>query len=165
MDEKTARIEAAKNAVMTQVDFFHEKLGRVPSSWKADGTRVTPVDIAISEHIFERLQCQFPEDDFCSEEVVPNAGEMPLPARFTWLLDPVDGTNNYALGIPYCAISLALLENGVPVYGVIYDMARRHLMFGGKDLGVFDDAMGKSLKDNELEPNGLIAIHRPLEPR
>ena len=46
---------------------------------------------------------------------------MELDADFAWIIDPVDGTNNYALRFPLCAISLGLLYRGEPVYGFIYD--------------------------------------------
>ena len=61
-----------------------------------------------------------------------------MTSRHSWVLDPIDGTNNFALGIPQCAISLALLEDGEPVYGVVYDLGRRTLMHGGPGLGMHD---------------------------
>jgi putative ABC transport system permease protein len=132
------RIEAAKKAVLAQVDLLHREFGRAESNWKSDGTRVTPVDIAISEGIFRELGQQFPKDQFFSEELSNFTTPIPVTARFSWVLDPVDGTNNYALGIPHCAIALALCEFGEPVYGVVYDLSRRKLMHGGPGFGMHD---------------------------
>ena len=49
------RVAAARAAVLAQVDLLHREFGRAESRWKADGTRVTAVDVAISEAIFRDL--------------------------------------------------------------------------------------------------------------
>src|SRR5690606_37348840 len=108
------RIEAAKRAVLAQTDLLHREFGRAESQWKKDGTRVTAVDIAISEGIFRDLAAQFGSDQFFSEELADSDAPIPVRARFSWVLDPIDGTNKFALGIPPCAISLALCEHGEP---------------------------------------------------
>ena len=113
------RIAAAKQAVLGQVALLQQEFGRAKSELKYDGTRVTAVDIAISANIEREILAQFPGDEFFSEETTGST-VVGLKARFAWVIDPIDGTNNYTAGIAYCAISLALLENGRPVYGVIY---------------------------------------------
>ena len=118
-DEIVKRIEAAKRAVTAQTALLHAEFGRAESRWKSDGTRVTAVDVAISENIFRELAAQFPDDQFFSEELTESAAAIPVQATFSWVLDPIDGTNNFALGIPHCAISLALCERGEPIYGVV----------------------------------------------
>jgi myo-inositol-1(or 4)-monophosphatase len=159
-----ARIEAAKRAVLSQTDLFHCEFGQAKSNWKADGTRVTPIDIAISENIFRELGTQFPDDQFLSEELADAGAPIPVTARFAWVLDPIDGTNNYALGIPYCAISLALCENGTPVYGVIYDLARRSLMHGGTGFGVHEgERLLSRLKNEPPQKESLIGLHSPTD--
>jgi hypothetical protein len=77
-----ARVEAGKAAVMAQTDLFHREFGRAQSSWKSDGTRVTPVDVAISENIVRILQALFPQDEFFSEELAETPEPTPLRARF-----------------------------------------------------------------------------------
>src|SRR5882757_1207205 len=116
------RIAAGQRAVQAQTALMHREFGRTSFTLKSDGTRVTPVDIAISEGIVAELRAQFPDDDFFSEELTQADAPIPLTKRFAWVLDPIDGTNNYAMGIAHCAISLGLLENGRPAYGVIYDL-------------------------------------------
>src|SRR5687767_14050735 len=103
-----ARIDAAKRAVLAQTELLHREFGRAESRWKSDGSRVTAVDIAISEGIFQELGAQFPADQYFSEELAAVDAPIEVRARFSWVLDPIDGTNNFALGIPFCAIGLAL---------------------------------------------------------
>lgn len=161
--ELLARIEAAKRVVLAQVDFLHREFGRVQSNWKSDGTRVTAADIAISEGIFRDLAAEFSGDELLSEELGDGAAAIALKARFAWVLDPIDGTNNYATGIPYCAISLALLENGTPVYGVIYDLARRVLMHGGPGFGAWDGEKPARVKIQEKVDQRMLGFHSPVD--
>jgi myo-inositol-1(or 4)-monophosphatase len=154
-----ARIDAAKTAVLAQTEYLHREFGAVRSDWKSDGTRVTPADIAI----FKDLRAQFYDDELLSEELGDATAPIVLKARFAWVLDPIDGTNNYATGIPSCAISLALLENGMPVYGVIYDLARRVLMHGGPGFGVWDGERAALVKTDTPAGQRMLGFHSPMD--
>lgn len=158
-----ARIEAAKIAVQHQTALLHREFGRAKSDWKSDGTRVTPVDIAISEGIVAELKAQFPDDDFFSEELTHTDAPLPLRQRFAWILDPIDGTNNYAMGIAHCAISLGLFEAGQPVYGVVYDLARRTLIHGGPGFGLFDGDRPARVMTQPPDSQTLLGFHSPYD--
>jgi myo-inositol-1(or 4)-monophosphatase len=157
------RIAAAREAVMAETELLHREFGRAKSEIKHDGTKVTAVDIAISQHIQAAITARFPADQFFSEELMPTAHPMPVTARFCWVLDPIDGTNNFINGIIYCAISLALLEHGEPVYGVIYDMARRVLIQGGPGRGVWDGEKKARASAEPPNANSLIGFHSPVD--
>jgi len=161
--ELLSRIAAGKVAVLAQTELLHREFGRAASHWKHDGTRVTPVDIAISEGIVRELTAPFPGDQFFSEELALTEQPIPVTAHFSWVLDPIDGTNNYAKGIAHCAISLALLENGTPVYGLVYDMSRRTLIHGGPGFGLFDGAAPAQVNTTPLDPQSLIGFHSPYD--
>jgi myo-inositol-1(or 4)-monophosphatase len=161
--ELLSRIAAGKTAVLAQTELFHSQFGRAKSNWKSDGTRVTPVDVAISEAIVRELSAQFTADQFFSEELTQAEKPIPVTARFCWVLDPIDGTNNYAQGIAHCAISLALLENGVPAYGFVYDLSRRVLIQGGPGHGLFDGDRAASVKQTALDKQSLVGFHSPHE--
>jgi myo-inositol-1(or 4)-monophosphatase len=162
-DEVSSRIAVAKQAVLAEAELMHREFGRAKAEIKHDGTKVTPVDIAISQHLQDTITRAFPADQFFSEELAPTAAPVPITARFCWVCDPIDGTNNYANGIIYCAISLALLENGVPVYGVVYDMARRILIHGGPGRGVWDGEKGVRTKAEDPNGHSLIGFHSPVD--
>lgn len=157
------RIEAAKRTVLAQTELLHREFGRAESKWKADESRVTAVDIAISEAIYRELHGLFGEDQFFSEELTETGAPIPVRSRFSWVLDPIDGTNNFALGIPHCAISLALCENGEPVYGVVYDLSRRTLMHGGPGFGAFDGGKPMRVSIAAVTRETLIGFHSPFE--
>ncbi len=161
--ETLARINAAKIAVQNQTALLHREFGRAKSNWKSDGTRVTPVDIAISEGIVAELIQQFPDDDYFSEELTHTDAPIRLKKRFAWILDPIDGTNNYAIGIAHCAISLGLFENGLPIYGVVYDLARRTLIHGGPGHGVYDGERVAQVLQQPPNSQTLLGFHSPYD--
>jgi myo-inositol-1(or 4)-monophosphatase len=163
--QREARARAARRAVSGQVEFLHAEFGRAESHWKSDGTRVTTADVAISENIFRELRTAFPDDQFLSEELPEAEGSVDVSARFAWILDPIDGTNNFAAGIPCCAIALALLENGIPVYGVVYDLGRRTLMHGGPGFGAFDGDRPMAADASVPTSETMVALHSPKEAR
>lgn len=157
------RIDAAKRLVRAQTELMHREFGRAKSEIKHDGTRVTAADLAISRNIQEALARGFSDDQFFSEELAPADQPVPVISRFCWVLDPIDGTNNFANGIIHCAISLALLEAGRPVYGVIYDMARRVLIHGGAGRGVWDGDRRAGVRTEPPGDFSLIGFHSPVE--
>ena len=55
--------------------------------------------------------------------------------RTTWVIDPLDGTSNYIRGLPHYCVSIAMVENGEPVHGVIYDPIRNELFTASKGSG------------------------------
>ncbi len=158
------RVNAGRVAVKNQIGFFSAQFGEVSSDWKDDDTRVTFADFAISEKISAELRRCFPEDDFCTEEANPQDETINLGSRFAWVLDPVDGTNNYALGLANCGISLALLKHGIPVFGIIYDHSRQMLIQGGPDVGVYEGRQQTSPKSGSLDSQSMVGLHFPLGP-
>jgi myo-inositol-1(or 4)-monophosphatase len=83
---------------------------------KSDRDLVSDVDLAVERAIRAHLETETPEIGFLGEE----EGRTGTPgAEWTWTIDPIDGTSNFAHGIPLCAVSLALLHHGNPVLGVI----------------------------------------------
>jgi myo-inositol-1(or 4)-monophosphatase len=159
------RINVGRAAVREEISFFRSRFAKVESEWKEDHSRVTFADFAISEKILTELKLRFPEDDLCSEESDPSAAPKPLRSRYTWILDPVDGTNNFALGMPMCAISLGLLKNGVPIYGFLYDYGRDKLIEGGPGLGLVDgESKAKNFDANRaLEESSIIGLAFPIK--
>ena len=88
---------------------------------KADGSECTDVDLAVQEMMFRRIGERCPDHAIIGEEAVTGQPQPPNPAdaRFCWVLDPVDGTRNYVRRFPVVAASIALMDRGQPVIGVI----------------------------------------------
>lgn len=84
---------------------------------------VTDMDHASEDLIVAALGASFPDHAIVAEE----RGGVLGVGRPTWLIDPIDGTNNYAHGFPYFAVSLALWAGDRPLLGVVYDPMRDEL--------------------------------------
>ena len=97
----------------------------VRSEHKADGSLVTEADLAMQHRLEKELHNHWPDIVLLSEEMSSEQQESVLNAEKPfWCLDPLDGTSNYAAGIPYFAVSLSLIEQGKVIAGLIYDPVR-----------------------------------------
>lgn len=83
--------------------------------FKGHNDLVTETDVAVEEMLKERLSDLLPESTFMAEESSGKA----KPGEWTWIIDPVDGTTNFAHGLPFVATSVALWHETRPVVGVI----------------------------------------------
>lgn len=82
---------------------------------------VTDADVATEALIIERLLEQFPDDRILGEET---AGPGWSPQGRWWIIDPIDGTTNFAHGFPLYCVSVAFWEDGAPVAGVVLEVNR-----------------------------------------
>ncbi len=98
-------------------------LGNAATSFKADQSVVTEADQAIQAHIAHQVAKQFPDHAFIGEELIASspASIDPLTARFTWVVDPIDGTRNFVAGFPSYATSIGVLEHFKPVVAVVHE--------------------------------------------
>ncbi len=92
---------------------------------------VTDVDVLVEESIIALLQTEYPGYNILSEEskTVDNNSE------YTWVIDPLDGTNNYVHGIPVYSVSIALTSSEDILLGVIYDPWMQELFVAEKEAG------------------------------
>ena len=90
--------------------------GKVTASQKADGSLVTQTDHAVDDFVTNELSRAFPDHAVLSEE--RDTTYSPIQ-DFTWVIDPLDGTTNFARGLPIWGVSIALLFQGSPVVGVL----------------------------------------------
>lgn len=98
-------------------------VSRITVSRKADNSIVTEADHAVQAHVLSEIAAAYPDHAICAEETVrrPQAHAAREAARFTWVVDPIDGTRNFAASLPCYATAIAVLDGGVPIVGVIYE--------------------------------------------
>lgn len=145
--ELAVATSAARAAGELQMERY-ERLERIVH--KSEHDVVTEVDHLSEELILGRLREAFPADDALAEEsgASPRSREQATHDAVSgrmWIVDPLDGTVNYANGIPVFCVSIGLAIGGSPALGVIYDPARRELFsaitgagacLDGKPIGV-----------------------------
>ena len=101
-----------------------QRLGAAKVSTKGDIDLVTEADLASEKLIIERIQSYYPQHGILAEE----SGEAILTggrrSEWKWIVDPLDGTTNYAHSYPFFCVSIALEHAGVIEIGVVYDPVR-----------------------------------------
>ena len=114
---------------------------------------VTEVDHQSEEYLLGEIQRLFPGHQIVSEEI----GLVPGRLADEWFVDPLDGTVNYAHGIPFFTVSIAYAHNGQVILGVVYDPMRDELFAAERDRGAWLN--GRSLqvsKATELQRSLLV---------
>ncbi|MBW2641147.1 MAG: 3'(2'),5'-bisphosphate nucleotidase CysQ [Deltaproteobacteria bacterium] len=117
---------------------------------KSPDNPVTDADYAADRLLHHRLTVRLPEAGWLSEETVDQPDR--LKRERVWIVDPLDGTKEFIMGIPEFAVSVALVENGQPVLGVIYNPASDELFYGMRGSGVFiNGRRAQVTKRNQFE--------------
>lgn len=125
-------VKTAANEILLK-DFGHSAF-----EYKDDGSVVTPADLAMQDRLEKELKQHWPQYGILGEEMseleqlaVIDAGEG------YWCIDPLDGTSNYAAGLPFFAVSIALIVNREQQLGLIYDPVRDEMFTAIKGQGAF----------------------------
>lgn len=119
-------IEQLKEIVITasQTELL-PRFNSVTRNYKADGSIVTEADLIMQDCLTKALQQAYPDIELLGEEMSAEQQQALLSSgKPLWCLDPIDGTSNFAAGVPYFSVSLALIENGTVTFGLVYDPVR-----------------------------------------
>lgn len=102
---------------------------------KGDDTRneVTAADTEAHEMLTSAIQAAYPEHGIYSEEGEGSRTD----GEFLWVLDPIDGTSNFARGIPHFAVCVGLLQSGVPIAGAVFNPVTNELFSFEEGTGAF----------------------------
>jgi myo-inositol-1(or 4)-monophosphatase len=97
---------------------------------------VTDIDIAIERSFRAMIADRFPDHAVLGEELQQPEQEEQLP-EYCWVLDPIDGTTNYAHGLPIFCCSIALEQNGHPIVAAVFDPNRQELFTAERGQGAW----------------------------
>jgi myo-inositol-1(or 4)-monophosphatase len=123
-------VQLAQSAAALALEGFQRQQGQ-PFSMKGPQDFLTETDGNVERHIKERLAESFPEDGFLGEETGGT------PGGIAWVVDPIDGTANFARSIPHFCISIAFIADEEVQFGVIINPALDELYFARKGQGAF----------------------------
>ncbi|WP_218080824.1 inositol monophosphatase family protein [Anthocerotibacter panamensis] len=133
MGEWQNHLEVATRAAYTAGKILRDLLGQLKHiTEKTPGNLASEADLRCEETILTILKDAYPDYALWAEES-GQQGSSP----YTWAIDPLDGTTNYAHTYPFFAVSIGLLVRGVPVCGVIYDPVRDELFSAAQGMGAF----------------------------
>lgn len=89
----------------------------IKREWKSDQTPLTIVDQQVNQLVIDTIHREFPAHSILAEE----GSDLSRSKEFVWVCDPIDGTFPFMHGIPVSTFTLALVQNGNPIFGLIYD--------------------------------------------
>ena len=132
MPSLSSELDLALRLAQTAEDEILPRFRTVSVTRKPDGTEVTEADCEAERVMRERLAEERPGHAVLGEEF---GQEGPDDARYRWVLDPVDGTAGFTIGVPLFGTLVALLEDGEPVVGVIHFPAIEETVYAARGDG------------------------------
>jgi len=123
-------IEIAREAGALLATYFER---RVPFELKGEFDLVTEADRASEKIVVERLRSRFPSHAITAEE----GGGHETDSEYRWYIDPLDGTTNFAHGVPFFAVSIGLERAGEGIAGVVYNPVHQELFAAESGAGAF----------------------------
>jgi len=127
-----------------------DRRGRaIQISNKGDIDLVTEADLASEKLIIERIKSYHPRHAILAEESGASAGDLSGSSEWKWIVDPLDGTTNYAHGYPCFCVSIALEHSGEIEIGVVYDPTRDEVFAAEKGQGA--NLNGRRIRVSDVE--------------
>ena len=123
-------LRVAEEAGQTLMDRLHTEK---EVSYKGRANLVSDVDKLVERRVIEELRGEFPDAGILAEE----SEAVPTTSGYTWIIDPLDGTRNYVLGIPFFCVIIALAKDDDVLLGLTYDPVRREMFQAVKGGGAF----------------------------
>ena len=167
---KSAR-DVAREVALKAGEILIDRFNSVKEvSFKGRGNIVTDVDMQVEKEILDVLRAEYPDMGTLGEETSGQRAD----SGYVWVIDPLDGTRNYASGIPFYSVVVGLALDGEVLVGVNYDPARKEMFEAERGKGTFlndraitvsersaigDSIIGMDLSyNNEGAVNGLDVI-------
>jgi fructose-1,6-bisphosphatase/inositol monophosphatase family enzyme len=147
-------LEFAKRLALQAGDImlqhFHDD---VEQHEKDDNTIVTVADELINQLVIDEVERAYPEHSVFGEEASSDK-----QSGLAWVCDPIDGTVPYSKGLPVSVFSLALVQDGVPIVGVVYDPFMKRLYSAIKGGGAFLNDKPVRASEVGLERHAIVNI-------
>lgn len=154
-------IDLARGAGKIILDHF----GKVDRLTKRGAEAVTEADRSSQRHIVAALRTRFPTDGIIGEENETGDAitfDCKDPMGRNWVIDPLDGTNNFVAGLGNFAVSIGLLEAGMPTLGVVYDVTRNVMYAAAKGHGTWMGTKRLQVLSTPPGPSSLILLTATL---
>ncbi|MCF8262178.1 MAG: inositol monophosphatase [Melioribacteraceae bacterium] len=118
---------------------------------------VTEIDKKAEAAIINFIKKEFPDHSILAEE----SGAEQKESEFTWVIDPLDGTTNFAHGLPIFSVSIGIERGGETIYGVVYDVMRDVCYSAEKGKGAFANDRKITVNDNDNLNHSLLVTGFP----
>lgn len=159
-ESPTALLEFARTLARQAVELARKWSGEIDPSFKRDGSVVTAVDRALQDHIVGEIARRFPGHAICAEEKMqhPERHASAREAKYCWVIDPLDGTRNFALGFPCFATAIGVVAGGVPVAVVVREHNLDTECFAARGEGAYRDGVKVAVSDPPEGTDTLLGV-------
>ena len=148
---KTTLIKAAERAGGILKHFYGGKFEI--SNKEGVNNLVTEADHAAEKAIMEIIRNDYPDHYILSEE----SGDMPTESPYKWIIDPLDGTVNFAHGLPLCCVSIGLEQDGKMLMGAVYNPFINEFYFAHKGYGsTLNDQLIQVSQETQVDKACLV---------
>ncbi len=148
-------INIAKEAGEIVREGFGKKL---KIEYKSNETNlVTEIDKASEKLITDFIKKSYPKHDILAEE----SGEMKSGSEYLWVVDPLDGTTNFAHGLPIFSVSIGLQKNGKTLLGVVYDVMQDITYFAEEGNGAYANSERLKVSLNDKINHSVLVTGFP----
>lgn len=131
------------------------KMNNINIKNKENNDIVTDIDIYMEKQIIYFIKQEFPNHSIFSEEVGDDGNKS---SEYQWLIDPIDGTINFATGIPLFATSIALRKNYDTIFGIIFDYSQNDIYYCIKNQGAYCNGKPIKVSNNNQLKNSVISF-------
>lgn len=151
MDPKSFAVSLAKQAGIIMRKYFSYEIKR---TWKKDNTPLTMADTRINDLVVKAVKKHYPSYGIIAEE----SGYDRPDSEYNWVCDPVDGTIPYSHGVPTATFSLALVKNGKPILGILYDPFTTRLYVAEKGKGTTLNGKRIRVSSQKTLKHGVVCL-------
>lgn len=153
-------IETAREAGQVLLEKFGRKIN---ISLKGDINLVTEADLASEKLIIEKIRSHYPKHSILAEESGESIAILEGDKRWKWIIDPLDGTTNYAHGYPCFCVTIALERDGEIVVGATFDPTRDEMFSAEKGAGANLNNRRIRVSDAEKLGDALLVTGFPYD--
>ncbi len=163
MTRYAAELAVARDAAMRAGEIIARHAAGRRENWeKSADNPVTEADLEANEQILAVIRRSFRDDAVLSEETADSPER--LVAERLWVIDPLDGTKEFIEGVPQYAVSVGLVEAGVPVVGAVYQPLTRECFWASRGNGAFlDGAPLRVSQRTRLEDSVMLSSRTEMK--
>lgn len=153
-------VKAARDAANI-INRYAPDIDRIEIKNKNTTQKISEVDLLANETIINEIKRNFPEHNIISEEGSPQPNN--ADAEYKWIIDPLDGTNNFLSGFPYYCVSIAIERQGELKYAVIVDPSRQDVFTATRGGGAQLNDVRIRVSNTRRLADALISTGMPFK--
>ncbi|MBI4120719.1 MAG: inositol monophosphatase [Parcubacteria group bacterium] len=153
--QESSHMEVARSLAKSAGSVIRKNFSsNMEKEWKDERSPVTVTDLLVNDMVLKELRSCYPTHSILSEE----GNDCLEESEHVWICDPVDGTHNFSHGIPTATFALALVREGEPILGIIYDPFLDRMWSAEKSKGAYMNGKPISVSKHGTLKSAVIGM-------